>query len=146
MTTSLEFMLTARLVFPRFSERLACEAEAVGLVTLHEFSEFLPLGPGDQVLVDHEGVVTGVHQLAPAYIVVAHFMAGTSHQQLLDVAGAWNLATNVRPETLSVQVMSENRDWIEEVVGSEPLVDVIEWQRSPGDDVDIHADDDNQMD
>lgn len=137
-------MLTARIVYPRFSERLACEAEAVGLVTLREFSEFLPLGPGDQVLVDDEGVVTGVHRLEPAFIVVAHFVAGTSHENLLAVAGAWNLATRVSAETLSVQVMSENRDWIEEVVGSEPLVDVIEWQRAPGDEVDIHAEDENQ--
>lgn len=135
MTVTLRDVLTARIVYPKFSERLACEPEAPGVVRLREFSDFLPLAPGDLLAVNDEGVVTDVLDLAPGFLVEAHFHLDTDRDVLLATVGEWDRATRVQPETLTAFVLSASEEWIEEVVKSDPTVEFIQIRRAPGEPV-----------
>lgn len=131
MTATLRDVLTARIVYPQFSERLECEPEAPNLVRLKEFSDFLPLAPGDLLTVDEEGVVTDVVELAPGFLVEAHFHMDTERDLVLATVGEWHRDTKVQAETLTAFVLSASEDWINDVVRNDPLVEFVQIRRTP---------------
>lgn len=144
MTDTLRDVLTARIIFPEFSERLAVEPEALGVVRLNEFSDHLALAPGDLLAVNDEGVVTDVLEVADGWLVEAHFHMHLDTDLILHAADQWsNVATAVqvglpgRPleETVlmrSVFVLTTSEAWLNEEVRDNSWVEFVETRREPG--------------
>lgn len=130
---------TARVPYATFSERLECDLIAPGVVELTEFSDFLPLGPGDRVLVDDDGVVIAIDELREWFIVEAFFDLSTSADGVRAQAAAWGFATSAQPETLTAFVGSESYPWIDDVVAGADGVDHVRLVRSPGETLDLAA-------
>lgn len=144
MTTTLRDVLTARIDFPRFEERLACEPEALGLVRLREFSGCLPLAPGDLLAVDAGGIVTGVEELADGWLALVHFHLALDPDAIPALVEEWAdsaTAVQVGPPDLPLEqkvlmrnafVLTSNRDWLTDVVESSGVVEFIDVLREPG--------------
>lgn len=144
MSTTLRDVLTARIVYPEFSERLACEPEALGVVRLAEFSDHLALAPGDVVSVNDEGVVTGVLETADGWLVEAHFHMEMDTNLILHAADEWRaVATAVQvglpgeplEESVlmrSVFVLSTDEAWLNREVRGHSWVEYAQTRREPG--------------
>ena len=144
MTTTLRDVLTARIVFPKFSERLGCEPEALGVVRLLEFCDFIPLAPGDLVSVNDEGVVTDVLELADGWLVEAHLHMTVDPGLVLHLADQWRQESGApvqvgqaenSPEQgalfRSIRVLSTDREWLDRLA-QDPTVEFCETHREPG--------------
>lgn len=109
----------------------AIEAEPVGeRYRLKGHSMFLPLAPDDLVTAEN-GVISGVVELAPVFMVEAYFSINTPPEHVVAKAKQWRAATYVtQPTALTVLISSQSRDWIEEVV--QPEVWWVELIRFPG--------------
>lgn len=144
MTTTLRDVLTARIDFPRFAERLACEPEALGLVRLREFSGVLPLAPGDLLAVDDEGIVTGVEDLAEGWLVQVHFHLAVDPEAIPSIVDSWEeaaTAVQVGPPDLPLEqrilmrnafILSSNREWLNDAVEGNGTVEFVDVLREPG--------------
>ena len=116
----------------------AVNAEQVGdNYQLKGHSMFLPLAPGDVVRAEN-GVVTGVVELAPVFMVEVYFAINTPAEHVVSWAKEWRAATDVtQPTNLTLLISSRSRQWIEEVV--QPHVWWVELIRVPGQEFNFNA-------
>ena len=126
--------------YATFDEPLKAVLAGKGLARLTEPSVHAPLTEGDVVTFGDDGVVTGVAQPTPHFIVEAFLPLLCDQWQLDERVERWGAATLVvQSSACTLRVRSVSWDWLVDVVEGDPEIELMNTLRRPGEFLDLAA-------
>lgn len=123
-----------KIEYPEHVEALTVEPAGEHF-RLKQHSYFLPLTPGD-ILSAVDGVVTGVVEQQPVFMIEAFFPINTPPEHVRQKAREWRMATDVTmPTALTLLISSTSHQWLKDTI--EPAVWWVELVRAPNQAIDF---------
>lgn len=124
--------MKVRVWHPSCFEDLEAVNVRSGRARLLEFSTILPMGPGDLLKINDDGVVTGMALPNAPFLVEVHLTMGVAQSVLDEKVRLWGMATEAQVTTgATIRVQTFSLRWLEDVVRGDPDVEEVIPLRLP---------------